>query len=177
MLRITLINDEKAAIFKMEGKLMDEWVREAEKAWKDFSDRVPGDRIVVDLCGVSFVDEPGRNLLEQMHAAGARLLGTGPMIGALIDEICGDQRQTGKKWIRHVLGLFFLLPLVLLICNNRTVGAQEVSAAPSLTLEQAISIAQANNRQIKNASLTVALWQRSLLCCSCQSFTPFLTST
>jgi hypothetical protein len=144
MLRITLINDEKAAIFKMEGKLTDEWVREAEKTWKDFSDRVPGDRIVVDLCGVSFVDEPGRNLLAQMHAAGARLVGSGPMTGALIDEICGDQRQTGKKWIRHVLGLFFLFAFVF-FCNNRTVGAQEMFAAPPLTLEQAISIAQANS--------------------------------
>ena len=157
MLRITLTDDQKAAIFKMEGKLMDEWVSEADKTWTAFfAAPLRGDHIVVDLCGVSFVDEQGRKLLARMHAAGARLVGSGPMTGALIEEICGEQRQSSGKWIRHILSLFLLVPCVFL-CNGHAVEAQEAATPAPLTLEQAISIAQANNRQIKNATLTVSI--------------------
>src|SRR5262252_9773502 len=128
MLRITLTDDQKAAIFKMEGKLMDEWVSEADKTWTAFfAAPLRGDHIVVDLCGVSFVDEHGRKLLARMHAAGARLVGSGPMTGALIEEICGEQRQSSRKWIRHILSLFFLVPFIFL-CNGHVVEAQEAAA-------------------------------------------------
>jgi len=51
--------------------------------------------VVVDLFGVSFVDDPGRELLVRMHSTGAKLIGTGPVTSALIEEICG-----GKLWQR-----------------------------------------------------------------------------
>jgi hypothetical protein len=136
MLRITVSDDEKAAIFKMEGKLTDEWVCEAEKTWTAFSGNARGNRIVVDLCGVSFVDDAGRELLARMHAAGALLVGTGPMTGALIDEICGKQRQSTGKWIRHVFSLFFLALFVLLVCCGRT-----VSDGTPVATQAAVSVA------------------------------------
>ena len=42
---------------------------------------------MVDLFGVSFVDEPGHGLLAAMRHAGAELVGDGPLMSALIDEI------------------------------------------------------------------------------------------
>ena len=158
MLRITVMNDNRGVIFKMEGKLTNEWVSEAEKAWAAFSNTLQAEPIVVDLCGVSFVDDLGRKLLAGMHSSGAKLVGTGPMTGALIDEICGGRRPAGGKWIRNVLSLLFLVALVFLIFASSTARAQDAAAgAAPLTLEQAISIAQANNRQIKNAILTVSI--------------------
>ena len=112
MLRITVLNDARVTTFKMEGKLAQEWVIEAEKAWVAFSNLPHQERIVVDLCGVSFVDDPGRALLVRMHSSGAKLIGAGPMGSALIEEICGERPQRSSKWIRSMLGLFFLLPLV-----------------------------------------------------------------
>lgn len=109
MLRITVLNDERGLTFKLEGKLAHEWVAEAEKAWTDICNLPQQQRIIVDLCGVSFVDEAGRQLLVRMHACGAKLIGTGPMSSALIEEICGDGRSSGPAWIRSVLSLLFLL--------------------------------------------------------------------
>lgn len=158
MLRITVLNDEQGAIFKMEGKLAHEWAGEAEKAWTAFTSAPQGQGVVVDLCGVSFVDDLGRKLLLRMHTSGAKLIGTGPMTGALIDEICGDDSLGGKKWLRGVFSLFFLLLFVSLTCAGSTARAQDApTAAAPLTLEEAIKLAQANNRQIKNAILTVSM--------------------
>jgi anti-anti-sigma regulatory factor len=109
MLRITVLNDERGGIFKLEGKLTHEWVAEAEKAWTAFSNPPQPQRLVVDLCGVSFVDDPGRELLARMYSSGAKLIGTGPMTRALIEEICRDSRPRNGSWIRGVFSLFFLL--------------------------------------------------------------------
>ncbi len=111
MLRITVLRDVQAATFKMEGKLTDEWVAEAEKAWTAFSSVPNQDRIVVDLCGVSFVDDCGRELLARMHSSGAKLVGAGPMTSALIEEVCQGKGAPNRKWLRSVLSLLFLLLL------------------------------------------------------------------
>jgi hypothetical protein len=111
MLRITVSSDGDVATFKMEGKLAHEWVAEAEKAWAQFKRGPQQKRVVVDLCGVSFVDEPGHELLARMHDSGATLVGTGPMSAALIEEIRREGTPRKSKWIRTVLSLFFLLPL------------------------------------------------------------------
>src|SRR5215467_14629258 len=104
----------------MEGKLAQEWVIEAEKAWVAFSNLPHQERIVVDLCGVSFVDDPGRALLVRMHSSGAKLIGAGPMGSALIEEICGERPPRSSKWIQSMLGLFFLLPLAAALQFNLT---------------------------------------------------------
>lgn len=102
MLRISVMNGAHTTRFKVEGKLAHEWVFEAEKAWAALSalhegamngvdvhgrHTGKGKRVVVDLLDVSFVDGDGRKLLAEMHHAGAQLLGSGPMISALIEEI------------------------------------------------------------------------------------------
>ena len=121
MLRITVLNDARVTTFKMEGKLAQEWVIEAQKAWTTFANIPHQERIVVDLCGVSFVDDPGRELLAQMHLSGAKLIGTGPMTSALIEEICGDKRSPKQKWIRSALGLFFLVLIATTVpCNKNS---------------------------------------------------------
>lgn len=118
MLRITVMNDVRGATFKMEGKLAHEWVMEAEKAWTAFSNIPNQERVVVDLCGVSFVDDSGRELLARMHSCGAKLIGTGPMTSALIEEVCAGDKPRDGRWIRSVLSLFFLLPLFAAMLGN-----------------------------------------------------------
>ena len=71
---------------KLEGKLAHEWVEEARNAWTTLAE-VNGREIVVDLLNVSFVDDAGHRLLSDIRRAGAELMGSGPMMSALIDEI------------------------------------------------------------------------------------------
>lgn len=156
MLRITTLRGERGATLRLEGKLAQEWVREAEKEWEALAAAPQCDRIVIDLCGVSFVDDPGRELLKRMHSAGAKLIGTGLVTSALIEEICG-QEGTSKKWIRNLPSLIFGTTFCLLAAFGGNLNAQEVtSVPPMLTLSEAIQTAQLNNRLIKNAVLTTA---------------------
>jgi|SRR5215472_4952090 len=122
MLRITVLNDARVTTFKMEGKLAQEWVTEAERAWAEFASTAQQQRIFVDLCAVSFVDDPGRDLLALMHSSGAKLIGTGPMTSALIEEICGNERPPYRKWIRSALSLLFLLLLAGAMPGNSSLS-------------------------------------------------------
>src|SRR5215469_3947706 len=119
MLRITVLNTDRGAAFKMEGKLTQEWVAEAERSWTAFSNIPKQEPVIVDLCGVSFVDDPGRELLARMHSSGAKLIGKGPMTGTLIEEICGGKGSRNRKWIRNALSLFFLLLAARLMHGNK----------------------------------------------------------
>ncbi len=130
MLRVSVLNDAQGAIFKMEGKLTHEWVAEAEKAWTAFSRLPQPQRLVVDLCGVSFVDDPGRELLSRMYSSGAKLIGTGPMTSALIEEICRDDRPHGRSWIRGLFSLFFLLALAPLVPGDNLLINRGPEPAP-----------------------------------------------
>lgn|SRR5690242_21832909 len=88
MLRITVLNDDfRTTRFKLEGKLAHEWVSEAKETWKALPRSGVTEQLVVDLLGVSFVDDRGKELLAEMHRAGAELVGAGPLISQLIAEI------------------------------------------------------------------------------------------
>lgn len=96
MLRISVVNDPRATRFKLEGKLAHEWVGEAQKAWSTLSALNGRKRVMVDLMDVSFVDDLGRELLATMHKAGAKLLGYGPMISAVIEEIQSEESESAR---------------------------------------------------------------------------------
>lgn len=87
MLRISVMNEPGITRMKMEGKLAHEWVDEARNAWVELSKMNGETEIVVDLLNVSFVDEAGHRLLTEMRHSGAELMGSGPLMSALIDEI------------------------------------------------------------------------------------------
>ena len=155
MLRISVLNDPNVTRFKLEGKLAHEWVAVAEKAWNTLLNISPRGPLVVDLNSVSFVDDPGRDLLVQFHSAGAKLVGTGPSIGALIEEI-RDNGANGRfrpgKWTKAILGLLLFLLLASLAFSQEP---QPAAASDVLTLDQAVCTAPAHNRQLRIAALEV----------------------
>jgi anti-anti-sigma regulatory factor len=87
MLRISVMNEPGITRIKLEGKLAHEWVDEARNAWVALSAVNSETEVVVDLLDVSFVDDAGQALLTQIRHAGAELMGSGPLMSALIDEI------------------------------------------------------------------------------------------
>jgi anti-anti-sigma regulatory factor len=87
MLRINIENGLLATRMKLEGKLAHEWVAEAENVWTRLRASNGTKTVVVDLFDVTFVDDAGWQLLAQLHHAGAKLVGAGPMMSALIEEI------------------------------------------------------------------------------------------
>jgi anti-anti-sigma regulatory factor len=99
MLRITVLNTPGTTQMKLEGKLAHEWVQEAAMAWSALVAMNVSTTIVVDLLNVSFVDDAGHQLLTDMRHAGAELIGCGPMISALIEEIEETEaEQDNPEW-------------------------------------------------------------------------------
>jgi anti-anti-sigma regulatory factor len=91
MLRISVQNGPLTTRFKLEGKLAHEWVGEAQKAWSALNDLHGKKKVIVDLFDVEFVDDLGSQLLAEMNRTGAKLVGSGPMMSALIEEIEGNE--------------------------------------------------------------------------------------
>lgn len=95
MLRISVQNGALTTRFKLEGKLAHEWVQEARTAWASLPALHGKKQVIVDLFDVSFVDDIGCALLVEMRHAGAKLIGSGPLISALIEEI--DDAETAQE--------------------------------------------------------------------------------
>ena len=87
MLKISVESGPLTTRFKLEGKLAHEWVSEAEKTWSTLAALNGNKKIVVDLFDVAYVDDLGWQLLKQMHHGGAKLMGSGPLISTLIEDI------------------------------------------------------------------------------------------
>jgi anti-anti-sigma regulatory factor len=93
MLRIYIHDEVPVTSFVLEGKLVGPWVEELEKGWESALAANPSRMMLVDLADVSFIDSEGRALLARMRQKGARLLSTGVLINAIVDEIDAQQRK------------------------------------------------------------------------------------
>ncbi|HEX3683039.1 MAG TPA: hypothetical protein VHU83_10900 [Bryobacteraceae bacterium] len=88
MLRITVEKNGSFCRLKLAGRLGGPWVPEMEKAWRTALCS-PAKQIEIDMKEVTAVDNDGRQLLESIHRAGARLLAQGVEMTALVEEITG----------------------------------------------------------------------------------------
>ncbi len=86
MLRITTESAEDSTRIKLEGKLAGVWVDEVELAWHMIAGDSSRSPIVVDLCGVTFIDAEGKKLLKWMRMEGAEFRCCGPDITATVEE-------------------------------------------------------------------------------------------
>lgn len=87
MLRITTEKSAEASALKLEGRLAGAWVDELERVWSGVTAERIVNQLVVDLCGVVFVDAEGKKLLERMYQQGVRLKASGCLMSSLIEEI------------------------------------------------------------------------------------------
>lgn len=75
------------------GRLTSEgWVGELAKCWQAARLKYPDRPIVVDLRGVTFVDQAGERLLESMHRDGATFLAAGLLIQEVVNQITGGAK-------------------------------------------------------------------------------------
>ena len=65
---------------KLEGRLIGPWVEECRRAWLALESWRATKKLALDLCGVTFVDEPGIALLREIcRSTGAELLTSSPL--------------------------------------------------------------------------------------------------
>jgi ABC-type transporter Mla MlaB component len=86
MLKVTMFSEQRVNRLVVEGRLADPEASELARAWLQARVADPFKTMEVDLANVTYADERGRELLATMHRQGVRLVGSGVMTRALIDE-------------------------------------------------------------------------------------------
>lgn len=87
MIRISQIHEGEQRRLLVEGKLSGDWVDVLEKCWFEAQTAPNGAPVRIDLSGVTYVDDQGRELLARMIRDGAELRAMGVMTRAVIEEI------------------------------------------------------------------------------------------
>jgi anti-anti-sigma regulatory factor len=87
VIRISQIHEGEQQRLLVEGTLSGEWVEVLEDCWLEAPHAPNGEPMRIDLSGVTYVDDKGRELLARMIQDGAELRATGVMTRAVIEEI------------------------------------------------------------------------------------------
>lgn len=67
MLRITIHDETEKVSLKLEGRIAGPWTAELTRTWHSLSPSLKHKELVVDLCGVSYVDHQGRDILAKIY--------------------------------------------------------------------------------------------------------------
>lgn len=87
MIRISQISKDSKPHLFVEGTLSDGWVEALETSWLEAQAQLNGEPLRIDLSGVTYVDDKGRELLARMIQDGAELRANGIMTRAIIEEL------------------------------------------------------------------------------------------
>jgi len=73
-------SDGKGVMMRIEGKIAGPSISALEQAWRDLEPSLGQRKLLVDLRGVTYVDDAGRNLLAEIsEATGAEFVGDTPL--------------------------------------------------------------------------------------------------
>lgn len=102
MIRISKIRKGSKRRLLVEGTLAGDWVEVLEKSWLEAQASRNGEPMRVDLSGVTWIDDKGRELLKRMLQDDAQLQATGIMTRAVIEELieeisAGDATRPSPK--------------------------------------------------------------------------------
>ena len=86
MLKITTQVTDDATRITLEGRLAGPWIKELERSWREAEQSAGGRHLVVDLTGVTFVEQEGKAVLTRMCQAGAELLATGCCMRSIVED-------------------------------------------------------------------------------------------
>jgi len=164
MLRITTEKKRGKTVLNVEGRLTQPWVGTLEQCWRE---RTPGERVCVNLCGVSFIDAAGKVLLKEIYRQGGKLLAAGCLNQAIINEIererSGKSGETTKPKGPHII--FYVALFSLFVAPSGTPAQITEKAvlpgnAPTgvlrLSLDQAVNLALKQNPTEQIAILNAA---------------------
>jgi hypothetical protein len=93
MLRIGVHDENEAANLTIEGKLTAPVAMELERCWQTLIAVEPSRSVVVKLASVTFVDFECRELLTRMRRQGVKLVPTGCLMKAIVEQIEAEVAQ------------------------------------------------------------------------------------
>jgi len=94
MLRITIAETPTEQKWTVEGQLVHPWISELKSIWTRTETARRERKCVVDLCGVTFIDKNGEELLAELCKQGAELIATGCYTRHVVRNI---ERKKSKR--------------------------------------------------------------------------------
>jgi anti-anti-sigma regulatory factor len=86
-MKITIHKAENIVTLKIEGRIVGPLVPEFDRSWQDLAPSLGSRKLSVDLCGVTFVDAAGRQLLAEIHhKTGAEFIADRPLTKYYAEE-------------------------------------------------------------------------------------------
>ncbi len=170
MLRITTETKRGRLTLSVEGRLAGPWVAALEQCWRELLVSSPSQKFSINLCGVSFIDNAGKVLLNEMHRLGGELIAEGCLNQAIVNEIIeadekrdangtkeDDSRKKSPIIFYTVLFSLLLLPVGLFAQGTAAPAPANPSADTlHLTLQQSVALALKQNPTQQIAVLTAA---------------------
>jgi ABC-type transporter Mla MlaB component len=102
VIRISEIGEGSMQRLLVEGTLSGDWVDVLERYWFEAQRPPNGKPRRIDLSGVTWIDNKGRELLARMIEDGAVLRASGVMTRAVIEEITAGEASTERQPEPHV---------------------------------------------------------------------------
>lgn len=171
MLRITTQAKRSKITLDVEGRLAGAAVATVEQCWRELRATSPEKKLVVNLCGVSFIDNRGKVLLKEIHLQGGRLLAEGCLNQAIVSEIIERKKKVTRGDDNKKGAIIFYLALLSLPLLPTRASAQDQpqkteraqntasteNAALHLTLDQAVTLALKQNTTARIAVINAAI--------------------
>ena len=94
MLRITVEENPKAMVIKLEGRIAGPWAAELDRLWSQTAPAVAGRELSLDLRDTTFADADGIRALKDIYfQTGARILTGTPWTEYLAEEVSSKSTQ------------------------------------------------------------------------------------
>ena len=87
MIRISRIAKDSRWCLLVEGTLSDGWVDTLETSWLEAQSQLNGKSVCIDLSGVTYIDDKGRDLLLRIIRSGVELHTAGIMTRTVVEEL------------------------------------------------------------------------------------------
>lgn len=87
MVRVTTEDEVEMVRLKIEGRLAGNDVNHVQVHWQTIIAARERSSILIDLTGVTFVDEAGKRLLAEMKRHGDKFVAGGLLTKAIIEEV------------------------------------------------------------------------------------------
>jgi anti-anti-sigma regulatory factor len=84
------------------GQLTGPWVAELRASWDQTRQASESSRYLIDLSDVTFIDEGGERLLQEMRKEGAEFLARGVDTRDILENLCAQEKRPLRRFLAYL---------------------------------------------------------------------------